>query len=258
MMFIQLQLEQQSKEKRKSHRHRVVKATSSPATSLSANKQRLPNSPKTSNQMPSNKKNSPITPPTSIEMGQKNTDELLRKYCQKQSCLIIPNQHQLTNEITQIINAAGTGRTPRIPTQNSPPTTSSTTNQQPSNAPKNGHAPTTSSKLSSVTLSQKGAIQEAQNLRLSHPVSKVTQQSLKHHSQKPQTQATAKTKDEKAQIDTFTSHAPCIFSGTFSGTHKWIYTRYAFLHFFFRICAFFGQFFIFLLMPFFVYFFLEF
>merc|ERR1712062_639410 len=145
MMFIQLQLEQQSKEKRKNQRsHRVIKATSSPAPSLSA-KQQKTSSPSPSQGIISSKQTK-TNQATSQKINQnqpkdskKPNDELLRKYCQQQPCLVIPNQHKLTNEISQIIAGNNRSRVPlgfpqpnssnTIPTQNQ--------TQAPSNAPKN-------------------------------------------------------------------------------------------------------------------------
>ena len=218
MMFIQLQLEQQSKEKRKNQRgHRVIKATSAPAPSLSA-KQQKTSSPSPSQGIISSKQTK-TNQATSQKINQnqpkdskKPNDELLRKYCQQQPCLVIPNQHKLTNEISQIIAGNNRSRVPlgfpqpnssnTIPTQNQ--------TQAPSNAPKNGHAPTSSSKLFNMTetVQKKGKRLPPHNTETQR-----AQTRSQNHSQKPQTAQ----KDEKAHIDTFTSHAPGIFSGTFSG-----------------------------------------
>jgi hypothetical protein len=241
MMFIQLQLEQQSKEKRKNQRQRVIKATSAPApTSLSA-KQQKPStsspSPPTSTQAGlSSKKNNPSTSTsTSAAVPKPNTtqpntktsqtnEDLLRKYCQQQPCLVIPNQHKLTNEISQIINAGNSlsrSSLPRIgiskPTHsNATPNTNPTTPINPSNAPKNGHAPTTSKIISHVSIDKKGG--NKRSLLPPHNDNRSIQTRSQNHSQKPQTQKNLlKQKEDKAHIDTFTSHAPGIFSGTFSG-----------------------------------------
>ena len=214
MMFIQLQLEQQFKDKsRKSFRHR---------TQIGPNpKHRTSSSSKSSCPDQKSKQNSQ----TRARQLMKNAAERLNP---AQPCVILHNQeHKIPAELNDLIMATEQER------KNTP---------TPVNFPINGHLPTSTSRLTPPPSSGSSSVSAGLPGPSSAPANatkqSITQPNPTSQPPKPQLQPNQNSasnnpnqksssnrknenkkisKEEKAYIDSITAHGQGLFSGTFSG-----------------------------------------
>ena len=213
MMFIQLQLEQQFKDKsRKSFRHR---------TQIGPNPKHRTSSSKSSCPDQKSKQNSQ----TRARQLMKNAAERLNP---AQPCVILHNQeHKIPAELNDLIMATEQER------KNTP---------TPVNFPINGHLPTSTSRLTPPPSSGSSSVSAGLPGPSSAPANatkqSITQPNPTSQPPKPQLQPNQNSasnnpnqksssnrknenkkisKEEKAYIDSITAHGQGLFSGTFSG-----------------------------------------
>jgi hypothetical protein len=236
MMFIQLQLEQQFKDKsRRSYRHRTQIGHAQPKTThglkreTGSTQNRIGKSRTTTSTKPScpemnakSKRNSQDSQRIHSHNSQR-MNQLMKSAAERlnpaQPCVILHNQeHKIPTELNELIMATNKNHEHIIETaQKADRVSGDRATSNNFNIPLNGHLPTSTSRLSTnvatTQLSQptksQPKPQSQHQTNQSNPAAKMP---------KTQTERKGLTKEEKAYIDTITSHGQGLFSGTFSGS----------------------------------------